>query len=270
MFKITRNSLVIIFALLILIPLLFVVMTTLKKSDSFYVNPTGWPKSPSLSNYFSIILQENLQLNFMNSVIVTVATVFLGLLCASMISYAIIRITGWKSGFLYSFFILGMMLPAQVNMIPLYGVMDYLKLTNSLPGLVLVTTTLVLPVAVFIIGGFMKSLSHEMIESSAIDGASEWIIYQKIALPLSLPALATSAIFAAVISWNDLLYPLLFVNNNSLKTLPLALLDFRGEYLTNYPMLFSGVLLASIPICIFYVFFQRYFVAGMTAGATKG
>ena len=116
----------------------------------------------------------------------------------------------------------------------------------------------------------MKSIPKSLFEAATIDGASEFKMYYKIALPLSLPSIAATAIFLCVMHWNDLLYPLLFITNNEYKTLPLALLEFQGEYATNYPLLFTGVLLASAPMILAYLFLQRYFIAGITAGSVKG
>src|SRR5690625_2734664 len=268
--SLSRRLLVILFSLIIIIPVLMVVITTLKTSDYFYLNPTGLPEGITFQNFKDIVRENNLHIHFINSLIVTISTIVLCLFVASLISYVIMRLRGWKSAALYSLFILGMMVPAQVNMIPLYGIVDSLGLLNSLIGLILVSTTTFMPIVVFIVAGFMKTIPRSMIESSTIDGASELQIYSRVVLPLSAPAIATAAIFVSVMVWNDLLYPLLFVASPGKKTLPLALLAFQGEYFTDYPMIFSGVIIASIPMVILYIFLQRYFMEGLTAGATKG
>lgn len=268
--SLSKRTLVILFSLLIIIPVSMVVITTLKTSDYFYLNPTGLPDAVTFQNFVDIVKENNLHIHFLNSLIVTISTIFLCLFVASMVSFVIMRLKGWKSAVLYGVFIVGMMLPAQVNMIPLYGVVDALGLLNSLIGLILVSTTSFMPIVVFIVAGFMKTIPSSMIEASTMDGASEWQIYRKVALPLAAPAMATAAIFIGVMVWNDLLYPLLFVASPDKKTLPLSLLDFQGEYFTNYPMIFSGVLIASLPMIILYIFLQRYFIEGMTAGANKG
>lgn len=207
---------------------------------------------------------------FINSTIVTLFSVSLTLFFASLIAFGISRLNNWIGNLLFGLFTLGMMVPAQVNMVPLYSLMLDLNLTNSLLGLILVNIAVTLPIAVFILTGFMKTLPKELFEASTIDGAGNWQMYIKVALPLSLPSLSATAIFLFVMHWNDLLYPLLFITDNAYKTLPLALLEFQGEYSTNYPMLFTGVIIASAPMVIAYVFLQRFFVAGMTAGALKG
>jgi len=259
-----------IFGLAILVPTFMIFLTSFKTTQDFNLNPIGFPQDFELANYIDVILENNLFTHLFNSIVVTVGTVFLCLFVSSLISYTIMRLEGWKSAILYSFFILGMIIPPQVTMVPLFGVVDKLGLTNSLLGLVFVSTTTFMSIAVFIIGGFMKTIPKDTIEASAIDGASEWQIFSKIVLPMSFPSLATASIFVLVMVWNDLLYPLLFINADDKKTLPLMLLDFQGQYLTDYPKIFSGVILSSVPIVVAYIFLQRFFIAGITAGSTKG
>ena len=163
-----------------------------------------------------------------------------------------------------------MAVPAQANMIPQYVLFDYLGLTNSLLGLVLINIVVTLPIAVFILTGFMRTLPREIYEAASIDGSGPWRTYYAVVMPLSLPSLAATSIFLFVIHWNELLYPLLFIQEPEKRTLPLALLSFQGEFLTNYPLLFTGVLVSSTPIVLAYLFLQRYFIAGITAGSVKG
>jgi raffinose/stachyose/melibiose transport system permease protein len=141
---------------------------------------------------------------------------------------------------------------------------------NNLLGLILINVVTGIPVSTFIMGSFMKTLPHEMFEAAAVDGVGPARAYYRIALPLSGPSIAAAAIFLFVIQWNELLYPLLFIQSPDKQTIPLRLLGFQGEFLTNYPLLFTGVAIASIPITIAYVLLQRYFVEGMTSGAVKG
>jgi raffinose/stachyose/melibiose transport system permease protein len=148
--------------------------------------------------------------------------------------------------------------------------MAYLNLLDSHFGLILVTVATLLPICIFILTAFMKTIPNELIEAADMDGASHWQIYCKIVLPLSVPSIITAAIFCFVITWNDLLYPLLFLKTPGLKTLPVALLQFQGEYLTNYPLIFAGVIVASVPMILLYILLQRYFIAGTTAGSIKG
>lgn len=266
-----RRFSLIVYALLILIPLLVVMLTSVKTLQETFANPLGFPEGGiKFDNYIAIFQEQTMAGYFLNSTIVTLFSVTLTLLFASMIAYGIMQLNSWIGNVLFTLFTLGMMVPAQVIMVPLYSLMLDFGLTNSLVGLILVNISSTLPIAVFILTGFMKTLPKELFEASTIDGAGNWQMYTKIAIPLSLPSLSATAIFLFVMHWNDLLYPLLFITDNAYKTLPLALLEFQGQYSTNYPMLFTGVIIASAPMVIAYVFLQRFFVAGMTAGAVKG
>jgi raffinose/stachyose/melibiose transport system permease protein len=269
-YKIGKNVLLTVFALLILVPVTMIFFTTFKTTGQMYESPIGLPTSFNFDNYLSLFQNQNMGVYFSNSVIVTLVSVVTTIFFASLVAFAITRIGGVLGGIIFAIFSLGMMVPAQVNMIPLYNLVYNLGLTNSLIGLMLVNISVTLPVAVFILSGFMKTLPKELFEACTIDGANNWLIYRKIAIPLSLPSISATAIFLFVMHWNDLLYPLLFITKDDRKTLPLALLEFQGEYLTNYPMLFTGVMIASAPMILTYLFLQRYFIAGMTAGSVKG
>lgn len=260
-----------VYALLILIPLLVVVLTSVKTLQETFANPLGIPEGGlRFDNYLNIFQEQTMAGYFMNSAVVTLFSVSLTLLFAAMIAFGITRLNNWIGNILFLLFTLGMMVPAQVSMVPLYSLMLDLNLTNSLVGLILVNIATTIPIAVFILTGFMKTLPRELFEASTMDGAGNWKVFTKIVIPLSLPSLSATAIFLFVMHWNDLLYPLLFITDNAYKTLPLALLEFQGQYATNYPMLFTGVIIASAPMVVAYIFLQRFFVAGITAGAVKG
>lgn len=266
-----RKFSLLIYALLILIPLVVVLLTSVKTLQETFRDPLGLPDGGfKFDNYVAIFQEQTMAGYFLNSTIVTLFSVSFTLLLAAMVAFGITRMNNWIGNVLFAVFTLGMMVPAQVIMVPLYSLILDLGLTNSLLGLILVNISSTLPIAVFILTGFMKTLPKELFEASTIDGAGNWKMFTKVAIPLSLPSISATAIFLFVMHWNDLLYPLLFITDNAYKTLPLALLEFQGQYSTNYPMLFTGVIIASAPMVIAYVFLQRYFVAGITAGAVKG
>lgn len=264
-----KMTFLIFVSLVIIIPVSLVFLASLKSTSDFYANPLGLGGDLSFGNFISLF-QQSMGVYLLNSVYVTVLTVFLVLLFATMIAYTIIRVSGKFGWLIYGLFIIGMMVPAQVIMISQYSIVRNLNLMNSLNGLVVVSVSVLLPIAVFILTGFMKGISKEIIEASSIDGVKEWTIYSRILLPLALPSVSATAIFLFVMVWNDLLYPLLFITEDSKKTLPLALLQFQGEYVTDMPMIFAGVTVASLPMIVAYIFMQRYFIAGITAGSVKG
>jgi len=256
-YKVFKNTLLTLFAAAVLIPSSIVILGSFKDDLEIYTKPLALPKGVFTP--------------FKNSVIVAIFSVGITLFFASMASYMIARSTTVTGKFLFLLFAIGLAIPGQVNIIPIYHLFVQLHLTNSLIGLILVNIALTLPISIFILTAFFKDLSREMFEAAAIDGAGHWRIYRSLALPLCRPALAfATGIFLFVICWNDLLYPLMLISELDKKTLPLTLIDFRGEYATSYSMLFTAVLVASIPMVIMYLTMQRTFVAGLTAGAVKG
>lgn len=265
-----RRAILAVYAVLILAPLTVVLFGSFKTTPELFAHPFTPPSRLSLDNYTTVLGEKHLDQAFLNSAIVTACSVTLTLFLASLAAYGTARIPGWRGWLIFGFLVLGMSVPAQANMIPQYVLFDRLGLLDSLTGLVLINIVTGLPVAVFILGGFMRTLPREIYEATSVDGAGPWRTYRSVALPLSLPSVAATAIFLFVIHWNELLYPLLFIQSPEKRTLPLALLSFTGEFLTEYPLLFTGVIIASTPVVIAYVLLQRYFVTGMTAGAVKG
>lgn len=267
---IPRQIALILFALLIIGPLSVVFFATLKTTRELYGEPLALPTSPDLGNYARLFDAENMVVYFLNSVVVTLGSVFLILLCGSLGAYAISRMGGWVAAILFAFFVAGLLIAPQVYMVPLYTIVDALGLVDSLLGIILASVAFQIPICIMILTGFMRGLPRDLLDAAFVDGATEWTTFRRIVLPLLRPALATVATFSFVITWNDLLFPLLFLRTDVNKTLPLALLEFRGQYLTDYPLLFSGVIVATIPIVIAYLFLQKYFIEGMTAGSVKG
>jgi raffinose/stachyose/melibiose transport system permease protein len=271
MLRVLGKVLLIGFACIIIAPLLIVVFTVFKSNAEFYSNPVSLPLQFTLDNVQSLFAKQTMWRYIWNSAVVTGVTVVVELVLAGSIAYAIMRYGKSKVGaLLFSLFAVGLMIPSQVNMIPIYTLLRKLSLTNSHLGLILVTLTILLPLSVFMLTGFVKTLPKEIIEAGEIDGASEFRLFAQIVVPLIAPYLATTAAFLFVIVWNDLLFPMLLLVEKSKLTLPLALIQFKGEYITNYPLLMTGVIVSALPMIVMFVFLQRYFIAGVLAGSLKG
>ena len=270
MYKVFRGGLLSIYALLILIPCMIVITGAFKTDFEIYTKPLSLPTILSFENFRRLFVESNITVPFVNSVIVSVFSVILTLLFASLAAYSISRLMNVTGRVLFILFSLGLAIPGQVNIIPIFRLFIDLNLNNSLFGLILVNIALTLPISVFILSAFFKDLPKEMFECAGMDGAGQFRIYRSIALPLSKPALGATAIFLFVICWNDLLYPLMLITETSKKTLPLVLIDYKGEYFASYSMQFTAILIASLPMVVMYLFMQRSFQAGLTAGAVKG
>lgn len=269
-YKVSRFIALSVFSALIIIPSLVVVFGSLKSDLEIYDRPLLPPIDWTVANYKRLFSESSITQNFLNSVIVTGFSVILTLLLASMAAFGIARIVNVTGRVLFSLFALGLAIPAATNIIAIFQLFVQLKLTNTLSGLVLINIASTLPIAVFILTSFFRQIPQEMYEVASIDGAGPLRLYRSIAVPLSRPSMGAVAIFLFVITWNDLLFPLTLVTQKDKKTLPLAMLDYRGEYAISFSMIFTAVMVASIPMVIMYISMQRTFVAGLTAGAVKG
>lgn len=269
--KKTPRAVVLAFAAVtVAVPIYVVLVSTFKSNQELFENPIGLPTSWGFGNYGRLFTESSISTNFINSTIVTSVSVITTLLLASLASFGITRLMRVSGLILFGFFIVGLAIPAQVNIIPIFLFFKNLGLTNSLIGLILINIATTLPISIFILTTFFRQLPNDMFESASMDGANYLRQYFSIALPLSRPALGATAIFLLVIVWNDLLYPLLLITEESKKTLPLALLGYQGEYQYDFTMIFTGVLVASAPMVILYIALQRFFIAGLTTGAVKG
>ncbi|SFK95204.1 raffinose/stachyose/melibiose transport system permease protein [Paenibacillus sp. 1_12] len=265
-----QRAVIFIYAIVIMVPVYLVTISAFKSTPAFFAHPLSWPRPFIWDNFIGMFKEQPMWRYFLNSIEVTLGTVVLELLLGSMIAYAIVRMGGRLSKWLFSLFVLGLIVPSQVSMLPIYALARILGWSDSLYGLIIISISMLLPVSVFMLTGFMRLLSKEILEAGTIDGAGEWTLYTRIAIPLSAPSLAATATFLFVMVWNDLLIPMLLLNSKDKLTLPLAMLQFRGEYVTDYPMLLTGVVVTSIPMVLLFLFLQRFFVAGVMAGSLKG
>ncbi|MBU3645353.1 MAG: carbohydrate ABC transporter permease [Candidatus Nanopelagicaceae bacterium] len=269
-YRIIRYLSLTIFALLIIVPSAIVVFGSSKTDAEVYNKPLSLPERWNLDNFRFLFEVSNVGRSFLNSVIVTGFSVVITLTLASMCAFAISRMITVTGKILFSLFAVGLAIPGQVNLVPIFILFNDLQLTNKLSGIVLINVVTTLPISVFILTAFFRELPKEMYEASEVDGATPFRVYRSIALPLSRPAMGATAIFLFVITWNELLFPLLLITDSDKRTLPLTLLSFRGEFFSNYSMIFTAVMVASIPMVAMYLMMQRSFISGLTAGAVKG
>jgi len=269
-YKFLRLISLTIFAMLIFIPSAIVLLGSSKTDAEVYNKPLALPERWNLDNFRFLFEVSNVGKSFINSVIVTGFSVTITLILASLCAFAISRMLTITGKILFSLFAVGLAIPGQVNIVPIFILFNDLKLTDKLSGLILINVVTTLPISIFILTAFFRELPKEMFEVSQVDGATPFRVYRSIALPLSRPAMGATAIFLFVITWNELLFPLLLINDTEKRTLPLSLLSFRGEFFSSYSMIFTAVMVASIPMVIMYLFMQRSFIAGLTAGAVKG
>lgn len=253
----------------ILYPMAMMGLSAFKSTREIFRNPFGLPEAWSLASFIQVWEQTNFPLYFRNSVIVTVGAVALILVLGIMASYALARYEFRGNELLYLFFLSGLMLPLKLAVIPLFIQLKAMGLTNTHLGLMCIYAAEGLPSAVFILTGFLRTLPRDLENAARIDGASEAQILWSVMLPLIRPAIVIVGIYNLVPVWNDFFFPLVFLQRESLKTLPLGLTVFMGQYSTNWAVLFAGLTIAALPVIVLYIFLSRQFIAGLTAGAIK-
>ena len=264
------HIIMIIWSLIAMAPVWLLLINTLKPKKEIYTNPFGLPREWTLDNYRYIISDNNFFGYFKNSFIVVVVSLAVILLLGSLCAYALAHWRTRKSRGVYFFIIVGMMLPIKIATIRLLEIMKTLGLLNTLWSLFPVYIAMGLPVAVFILTEFIRGLPGELYEAGFMDGAGRFMIYRKIVLPLIRPALATVAIYNLVPIWNDLWFPLIFINVENQKTVLLAVTRLQGQYTTDWPKLLTILSLSALPVILLYLTMSKQFVKGLTAGAVKG
>ncbi len=257
-------------AVFYLLPLLWVVYVSLKDDKTLFVSPWALPEHLMFENYNFAWTAGRLGVATVNSALVCGITLVLCLLIGSMAAFAIGRMK-WKfSGAMMAYFLTGMMIPVHCILIPIFTRFSKIHLTDSLTGLVLPYLTLSLPITIFIMTGFFQSLPNELFESACIDGCSIYRSFTHIALPLSKTGLFVTGLMTFVANWNELLLAMVFISDDTKKTLPVSLSKFVGPYNTNYSQMFAAIVIAIIPTIIVYCMFSNQIVDGLTAGAVKG
>lgn len=264
------HIIMIIWSLIAMAPVWLLLINTLKPKKEIYTNPFGLPREWTLDNYRYIISDNNFFGYFKNSFIVVVVSLAVILLLGSLCAYALAHWRTRTSRGVYFFIIVGMMLPIKIATIRLLEIMKTLGLLNTLWSLFPVYIAMGLPIAVFILTEFIRGLPGELYEAGFMDGAGRFMIYYKIVLPLIRPALATVAIYNLVPIWNDLWFPLIFINVESQKTVLLAVTRLQGQYTTDWPKLLTILSLSALPVIVLYLTMSKQFIKGLTAGAVKG
>lgn len=240
------------------------------KDTSSYLNIF---QSFSLESYRTAFEKMNYFRSLKNSVLITVISMTILLLVGSMAGYAIARLKGKMGPFFQIFFLAGMIVSAQMSIIPMYRIVNGIGIGNTIAAPICLYVTSALPFSIFLYTNFIKSgVPYALEESACIDGASVPYTFFRIVIPLTKPALVSIVITQGVPIWNDFFFGMLFLSSPEKKTLPLTMLNFIGdmENATQWNMLFAACFLSAIPILIIYVFLQRYFVSGLTVGAVKG
>ncbi|WP_037909124.1 carbohydrate ABC transporter permease [Actinacidiphila yeochonensis] len=244
-------------------PLYVMLAATLQSQSDYSENgPLSFPKHFTLHNYTQDF-SNGFGQYFLNTVLVTVAVVALVLLLIPPLSYAIVRSNGKLSTGAFRLFLLGLAIPAQAVIVPMFYVINKAGLYDNLIGVILPTAAFSMPVCALVLTGVMRDISPELYEAMAMDGAPPWRVFCQLVLPLSKGGLSTIIVFSALQAWNGFLFPLVLTQSDSSKVVTLGLYDFQTEHGVDIPSLLAAVVLSMLPIFIVYLFARRALVQGL-------
>jgi raffinose/stachyose/melibiose transport system permease protein len=265
----TREVVLIVGAIIFLVPFYLLLAISLKPASASYTNPLSFPTHPHLGNYsdaWSQAGQSGLGHALLTSVAITVSSVAALIILGSLAAYTLARRGGRLSTFVYVLFLLGIIVPFQLGIVPLYVAMRHLHLTATIIGMVILWTGLLMPLTVFLYTGFMRTLPREYEEAAQVDGARFFRTYFRVIFPLVSPVTGTVAVLAGLFIWNDFFVPLIFLSGSKNETLTVALYSFVSEFSTEWNKIFAGVAISIAPILAFYLFAQRHLIKGFSGG----
>lgn len=255
--------------LIVLLPVYYVVITSLRSKQGFFsANPLVPPADPTFENY-ALVFQSDFLRYLLNSVIVTVCTVAITVSLAVMAAYFVVRGTNRLSGLTYKTFLLGLAIPLQAVIIPVYYLIIQVRLYDTLIAIILPSAAFALPLSVIILANFLRDVPNELFESMRVDGASHWRMLVSLVLPLTRPAAVTVAVYVGLNVWNGFLFPLILTQSPDKRVLPMALWTFQGQFQVNIPAVLAAVVLSTLPVLAMYILGRRQLVSGLTAGFGK-
>lgn len=258
-----------LFALLTVVPFGLLLLTSLKSKQDVFRGAFALPEYPHFENYVSAWVDGHFGIYFWNSIIVVIPVVSISILLSLLMGFgfAFLRFPFKRS--IFAILVLGMMVPTEAFIIPLYYEMRVLGLLNTYAALILPQIAMSLPFATLFMTTAMQQLPRDVLEAAVLDGASRPLILRRVVVPMLTPAISSLGLFLFIWTWNEFLIPLVLVNDDAYRTMPLGMLFFQGRYTVNTPVLTAGAVIVIAPIIVVYLLFQRKFIEGLTAGASK-
>jgi len=261
----------IILALSFLVPIYGSIITSFKSIEEILTGGFwSFPKHFSFQNYIEAWELKNFGRYVLNSLIITIPSVIISILIASLAAYPLSRIKFKGQNIIFFFFVVGLFLPPQVNLLPLYKLINILGIYDTYWALIIVHVAFGQPICILILRNFFINIPFEIQESARIDGCSNFLIYRKIIMPLAKPVIAVLLIFQFTWIWNDFLWGLILTQGETARPITVALYNLQGMYTIEWNIQTAGANITAIPTIIIFLLFQRYFIKGITLGAVKG
>ncbi len=268
-FQVLAGFIPFLFFLLILLPIVWMVLSSFKETNEIFQNLWAWPEKWLFSNYAQA-WNTGISRYFKNSLMVTAGTCFLNVAACSLYAFALAVFDFGGKRFFHALAVGGLMFSPIVSLIPLYQELQALRLYNTLPALVLIYTAFQMPLCFMLTYNYFKDIDRAYVEAARLDGCSSFQILCHVFLPVSKPIIMTTIVLTAFYAWNEFTFALIFISDEAKKTVPIGLLAFQGEMHAEWSVLLAGLTISAIPIIIFFIFTQKYFIAGLNAGGVKG
>lgn len=267
---VAKHGVLIFATVLVLLPGYFMIITAFKTQEGYSFNKFDFPLPFFTGNFVTAMRGGRFFLWFGNSIILAVGAVLLSTLVSALAAYAFARMNFAGRNLMLAINTALMVIPPVVMLIPLFLLLTRIDLVSTYPGATLVYAGLLTPFSIYLLTNFFRTIPHEIVESALMDGASTLQILALILLPLSGPALVTLIVVNTLWVWNDLLIALVLLPQDNMRTLMVGITVFGSRYNNDVPVAMAGMLLASLPMILLYLFGQRYFIRGLVAGALKG
>ncbi|MHA6530681.1 carbohydrate ABC transporter permease [Paenibacillus sp. BAC0078] len=260
------------YLVVVLFPFLFVLFSSVKKdNNAIALNPFGIPKEFVFNNYVEAWVNAKISTYFLNSLYISVLSSVVSILLASMFAFAVTRMRQGKwNQILFSLVVIGMLIPNNALMLPIYTIVRKLHILNTHWALIIPYIANAIPFTIIILAAFMRSLPGEIEEAAVVDGLKAPGIFARIIVPLTVPAMVTVFIVNFLGNWNEFLLANYFLSNDELRTLPVGMVQFRDQYQMNYAQMSAGIVYSVLPVVIIYAILQEKIIEGVTAGSVKG
>lgn len=268
--RIIQYAVLVLFLVACIYPILWLICNSFKTQDDLFANTWGLPTQWTLENYRHAIIDGNIGRYFLNSCVVSLMSVILTVVLALMASFGLTRLRWKLAGTMLNVFLLGMMIPAYGSIIPLYSMFSKMRILNHYIAVVIPHVTFALPMAIYILTGFLSGIPKELEEAAMIDGCSVFKCFWKIITPVVSSGVVTVAVITFINIWNDLLFSQIFLSDKDKMPLPIGLTEFQGIYATDYVGMIAAIVVTVLPVIIVYTILHNRIVDGMIAGAVKG
>jgi raffinose/stachyose/melibiose transport system permease protein len=270
LFDVIRYIILIAFVIIAFVPFAILPIVSLKTKSDFMKYPLELPRTLNFANYVTVFKRATILRAFFNSFLITAGSLFVELFIGTLASYAITKMNFKKAALFAACFMVPMIFPVQTITIPVYIIYKNIHFLNTFYGMIILYAAIGLPMVVFMMTSFMKTIPIQISESAMIDGASHFTIYLKLIVPLLKPVISTLVVISGLSIWNDFYLPQIMLTSTKMKTMPLKVYDFFGQYTSDWTLICTCIIYVIVPIIILYCIMQKNIISGIAAGAVKG